>query len=172
MKPDPHAKIIEGEVYGTPVPGGWPDRGPFQVLGHALGRVFRRRNSRAHAKVRRPPAVRRRRVRSRSPTDSGTSSSGPRGRAGSRAETADTAVDRDSLRYITCDLHVALTERHADVPIEGRQPQGRRRPDTSACSGYNGDAGVDGQVSGFAVWPARSGCGSPRSRLRGMTPAQ
>ncbi len=56
MGPDRRAKIIEGEIYGAPVPGGWPNRGPFQVLGHALGRVFSRRNSKAHPEAQRPPA--------------------------------------------------------------------------------------------------------------------
>jgi hypothetical protein len=55
-RPDPRAKIIEGEIYGAPVPGGWPNRGPFQVLAHALGRVFSRRKSAAHSETHRPTA--------------------------------------------------------------------------------------------------------------------
>ncbi len=35
------AGITEGEIYGAPVPGGWPNRGPFRVVGDALGRLFR-----------------------------------------------------------------------------------------------------------------------------------
>ena len=56
MKPDPKSKITEGEIYGAPVPGGWPDRGPFQVLGNALSRVFGRRRSGDRADERRRPA--------------------------------------------------------------------------------------------------------------------
>ena len=56
MNRDPEAKITEGEIYGAPVPGGWPDRGPFQVLGNALGRVFSRRKSGDSAQARRRPA--------------------------------------------------------------------------------------------------------------------
>lgn len=56
MNPDPKAKITDGEIYGAPVPGGWPDRGPFQVLGDALGRVFSRRKLGDGAEARRRPA--------------------------------------------------------------------------------------------------------------------
>jgi hypothetical protein len=56
MKPDPRVKIVEGEIHGAPVPGGWPNRGPFQVLGHALRGVFGQRNSKANPEVRRHPA--------------------------------------------------------------------------------------------------------------------
>lgn len=45
MRPEPKAAITEGEIYGAPVPGGWPDRGPFKVFGNALGRLFHRRRS-------------------------------------------------------------------------------------------------------------------------------
>jgi len=45
MKRQLHAKITEGEIYGAPVPGGWPNRGPFRVVGEAVGRLFRRRES-------------------------------------------------------------------------------------------------------------------------------
>ena len=45
MKPDPKSEITEGEIYGAPVPGGWSERGPFQVLGDALSRVVGRRRS-------------------------------------------------------------------------------------------------------------------------------
>ncbi len=54
MKRHPNAKIVDGEIYGAPVPGGWPDRGPFQVLGDALGGLFRRRNSKDRARAQRP----------------------------------------------------------------------------------------------------------------------
>ena len=56
MNLDPNAKITDGEIYGAPVPGGWPGRGPFQVLGDALGRVFSRRKSTDGAEARRRPA--------------------------------------------------------------------------------------------------------------------
>ena len=56
MKRDPKAEITEGEIYGVPVPGGWPDRGPFQVLRNALGKIFGRRKSGGHAEPRRSPA--------------------------------------------------------------------------------------------------------------------
>jgi hypothetical protein len=39
------AGITEGEIYGSPVPGGWPNRGPFRVVGDALGRLFRKGKS-------------------------------------------------------------------------------------------------------------------------------
>ncbi len=39
------AGVTEGEIYGAPVPGGWPNRGPFRVVGDAVGRVFRKRKS-------------------------------------------------------------------------------------------------------------------------------
>jgi len=55
MKPDPKAEITEGEVYGSPVRGGWPDRGPFQVLGDAMGRVFGPWKSGDRAEARRRP---------------------------------------------------------------------------------------------------------------------
>ena len=42
MKRHLQARITEGEIYGAPVPGGWPNRGPFRVVGDALGRLFRR----------------------------------------------------------------------------------------------------------------------------------
>ncbi len=35
-------RVTEGEIYGAPVPSGWPDRGPFRFLGDALGKLFRR----------------------------------------------------------------------------------------------------------------------------------
>lgn len=41
MKRHLGAGIAEGEIYGCPVPGGWPNRGPFRVVGDALGRLFR-----------------------------------------------------------------------------------------------------------------------------------
>lgn len=56
MKPDPKAEITEGEIYAAPVPGGWPDRGPFEVLGNALGRVFGRRKLGDRAEARPRPA--------------------------------------------------------------------------------------------------------------------
>ncbi len=56
MKRQPVAKITEGEIYGAPVPGGWPDRGPFQVLGDTLGRVFGRRSRKNRSEEQRPPA--------------------------------------------------------------------------------------------------------------------
>jgi hypothetical protein len=34
----PTTRIVEGEVSGFPVPGGWPDRGPFKVLSDLLRR--------------------------------------------------------------------------------------------------------------------------------------
>lgn len=37
------AGIRDGEMYGAPVPGGWPGRGPFRVLRDALGKPFRSR---------------------------------------------------------------------------------------------------------------------------------
>ena len=55
VKAHPNAKITEGEIYGAPVPGGWPDRGPFQVLGHALRRVFSRRSGKSRVGEQRPP---------------------------------------------------------------------------------------------------------------------
>jgi hypothetical protein len=39
------SRITNGGVYGTPVPGGWPNRGPFRVVGEALARLFGRRVS-------------------------------------------------------------------------------------------------------------------------------
>ncbi len=39
------AAITEGEIYGAPVSGGWPNRGPFRVVGDAVGRLFRKRKS-------------------------------------------------------------------------------------------------------------------------------
>lgn len=56
MNLDPKAKITDGEIYGAPVPGGWPGRGPFQALGDALGRVFSRRNLGDSSEARRRPA--------------------------------------------------------------------------------------------------------------------
>lgn len=49
-----NARITEGEIYGAPVPGGWPDKGPFRILGDALGRRFGRRSSKNNAKSERP----------------------------------------------------------------------------------------------------------------------
>ena len=46
MKRDIGTRITEGEIYGAPVPGGWPNRGPFRVVGEALARLFGRRDSR------------------------------------------------------------------------------------------------------------------------------
>ena len=31
-------RIVEGEMFGAPVPGGWPDKGPFEVLMRKLRR--------------------------------------------------------------------------------------------------------------------------------------
>ncbi len=45
------AAITEGEIYGAPVPGGWPNRGPFRVVGDTVGRIFRRRKSTTHEEV-------------------------------------------------------------------------------------------------------------------------
>jgi len=45
MKSRPTTKIVEGEIYGAPVPGGWPDSGPFRVLRDGLARGFGRRTS-------------------------------------------------------------------------------------------------------------------------------
>ncbi len=45
------AGITEGEIYGAPVPGGWPNRGPFRVVGDALGRIFPRRKSATREEV-------------------------------------------------------------------------------------------------------------------------
>jgi hypothetical protein len=45
MKRHIGARITEGEIYGAPVPGGWPNRGPFRVVGEALARLFGRRDS-------------------------------------------------------------------------------------------------------------------------------
>ncbi len=56
MNLDPTTNITEGEIYGAPVPGGWPDRGPFHILGNALGRVFSRRKSGDSAEALRRPA--------------------------------------------------------------------------------------------------------------------
>ncbi len=39
------ARITQGEMYGAPVPGGWPHRGPFRVVGDAAVRLFRKRKS-------------------------------------------------------------------------------------------------------------------------------
>ncbi len=46
MDGDPKARITEGEIYGAPVPGGWPNRGPLQVLKGALGKLLGREGSR------------------------------------------------------------------------------------------------------------------------------
>ena len=40
-----NARIIEGEIYGVPVPGGSPNRGPFRVIRDALAKLRRRRTS-------------------------------------------------------------------------------------------------------------------------------
>ena len=34
-------RIVEGEMLGAPVPGGWPDKGPFEAL---MRRIRRRRS--------------------------------------------------------------------------------------------------------------------------------
>jgi hypothetical protein len=39
MKRHLHAKITEGEISGAPVPGGWPNRGPFRVVAEARGQA-------------------------------------------------------------------------------------------------------------------------------------
>ena len=91
MKPHPNAKITDGEIYGAPVPGGWPDRGPLQVIGDALGRFFGRRCQRtAPMSDTLPPAT----VPSRgvhngrrmTPNNSGTFWSGQRLPLGPRGE--------------------------------------------------------------------------------------
>ncbi len=56
MKRRPITKVTEGEIYGAPVPGGWPDRGPFQVLGDAVGRLFGRRTRKNREDKQGPPA--------------------------------------------------------------------------------------------------------------------
>lgn len=40
MKRHLHSRITEGEIYGAPVPGGWPNRGPFRVVSEALRKLF------------------------------------------------------------------------------------------------------------------------------------
>ena len=45
MKRHIGARITEGEIYGAPVPGGWPNRGPLPVVGEARARLFSRRDS-------------------------------------------------------------------------------------------------------------------------------
>lgn len=46
MKRHMRASIIEGEIYGAPVPAGWPNRGPFRIVAQALARLFGRREDR------------------------------------------------------------------------------------------------------------------------------
>ena len=55
MKRHIGARITEGEINGAPVPGGWPNRGPFRVVGEALARLFGRRDSRDAEDVTDPP---------------------------------------------------------------------------------------------------------------------
>jgi hypothetical protein len=55
MKRDSIANVTEGEIYGAAVPGGWPDRGPFQVIGDAVGRVFPWRSRKNRADQQGPP---------------------------------------------------------------------------------------------------------------------
>lgn len=51
-------RVVEGEVYGAPVPGGWPDKGPLRVIAGAFSKFFVRRYSASSGETRKESEIR------------------------------------------------------------------------------------------------------------------